>query len=197
METQVFVMGYTSTDNANSAANTIQSNGNYGGSVQNNYLPEQGYREFVVKVSDVNPCGSNECFLWDNSTFTAVGGNPCFVSSDMEIDSLINTTGIGLAVWNPVCGASGGNGTGPATPTGGPINTNLTTWGGLVTMDGGQYVTTCDYQASGNVSGLPGAAWLSCTGPYSMICHQTVRYLTLCCIFIGLPEIRANILHLG
>jgi hypothetical protein len=161
---QVFALTYTSAD---AAAGKRESGVQSQGSTPVVNMAGQYYIELVNRPSTNNTC-SQFCDYAGLSTFTAVQGNPCFISTDMEWDTGSTGTGVGQAWWNPICGTSGSfnggtcGGSTCATPVNGTINTSVNTWGNLTTGDGVSQSASCNYWSAGPVSGLPKTAFKSC-----------------------------------
>lgn len=165
---QVFAISYLTSDATGSSNNNVfLTNGTGANGHAGDPFPGQYYMEEVLHMPIISGICSGFCINFDNSTYTDVSGNPCFVASDMEWDNGASATGVGQAWWNPTCGSSGGYGgscaTGNcATPTNGAITTATTTWGNLTTGDGVSQYASCTYSAAGAIQGLDRTAWHSC-----------------------------------
>lgn len=181
---QVFALTFLASEGrSGGATNLLQNFGT--GENGNREDPQRGqfYSEFTVKLSTVTPASdSNFAGLWDVSTFTNVVGWPCFVGTDQEFDQPSTDSGLGMPVWNHICGTASGDGSGPTTGNVNPINTSINTYGALVTMDG--VSGTCcfagvTYSSPGNIYGLPGSAFTGATGPDNMFSPNTSYLNTL------------------
>lgn len=162
---QVLAMTYYQSDNtAGHLTSRLVTQGNGAAALYN--MAGQYYIEYVMRPSANNVC-SNYCPYSDISTFTRVQGNPCFIGTDMEWDTGATSTGVGQSWWNTSC-PNGPNNNGScglascATPGNGTIDTSTRTWGNLTTGDGNSQTSSCNYQGTGAVYGLPKTSFISC-----------------------------------
>jgi hypothetical protein len=166
--TQVLALTYTLADKNNGIYyNVVQSGGFVGSSIAGTSFPIGHYYELVVKLSNFDPCGTNNCIVYDTSTYAPdafSGGNPCFIETDSELWDNSNPN-VGVDYWNPTCGTSG-NAFGPAVntpPIQQPSTSAYTTYGILSTIDNvNNNFGACTYSATGAVSGLPASSWKDC-----------------------------------
>jgi hypothetical protein len=162
---QVLAMSYLLTDAQSGKYSNLLLHQSSSSSQPIDPIPEEYYIEVVLRPSATHCGNSPGCIYFSHNTFTFVQGNPCFVATDQEWDNDATTTGVGFAPWNlPSCNGTSSypNGVCCASPVGGTINTSYDTWGIMVTADGVNQFSGCDYWKAGAVSGLTADSFLSC-----------------------------------